>query len=232
MQDGNEDKRIKSTPDVMDPTPIQWYSPEWRTPELPSSYFVTTSRFPYSAQSQATPITNDGHSPEVRIYGGPPISSHIQRVVRQVASSRAITQQPEFVPSHRRREVAAKESRRTRPEVAATQRPTMRPQVDGAQRPPRRPEFPASQHRTKRPHEACSLPPNKKPHVIHDDTYTSCPPSKRHETGTQRQQIFRDPLLHRPLVTPPGPILPGQNQTPSAARSYTHVSNYKENSAQ
>ena len=87
MQDGKQEKRIKCTPDVLDPKPIRWQSSQWRTPELPSGYFVTTGRFSYSAQSQATPITNDdgGHSPEVHNYGGPPISAHIERVVRQVA---------------------------------------------------------------------------------------------------------------------------------------------------
>ena len=60
MQDGNEEKRSKSTAeDVLDPVPLQlmtpdlpeWRTPEWRTPDLPAGYFVSTSRFPYSAQS-------------------------------------------------------------------------------------------------------------------------------------------------------------------------------------
>ena len=44
--------------------------------------------------------------------------------------------------------------------------------------------------------------------------------------GMDKQQAgkYRDPLLHRSLVTPPCPILPGQNETPSALRRYTHVS--------
>jgi hypothetical protein len=38
------------------------------------------------------------------------------------------------------------------------------------------------------------------------------------------ERVRRDPLLHRAIVTPPCPIRPGQNETPKAARTYTHVS--------
>ena len=248
MQDGNQEKRIKCTPDVLDPKPIRWHSPQWRTPELPSGYFVTTGRFPYSAQSQATPITDDdgGHSPEVHNYGGPPISAHIERVVRQVAKH----VRPEFAhsrPPNQRppKQPPPKQPPPTqRPEVAGTQRPPRRPEFTGSQqsrrpefvdsqqqdnwRPEfagsqqsrrtefagsqqqasRRPEFAGSHRPTKRPQEeGCSMPSKKRTHVE-----------------------LRDPLLHKPLVIAPGPIIPGQNQTPRAERSYTHVSYIELNS--
>ena len=197
MQDDNQEKRIKCTPDVLDPKPIRWHSPQWRTPELPAGYFVTTGRFPYSAQSQATPITNDdgGHSPEVHNYGGPPISAHIERVVRQVAKH----VRPQFAHSRPPNQRPPKQPPPIQPpptersEVAGTQRPPRRPEFAGSQQ-SRRPEFAGSQQQASwRPEFAGSQRPTKRPHAK-----------------------LRDPLLHRPLVTPRGPIFPGQNQTPRA----------------
>ena len=42
----------------------------------------------------------------------------------------------------------------------------------------------------------------------------------------------RDALLHVPRVTPPAPINQGEQQTPEAAQSYTHVSIHIENKIQ
>lgn len=55
---------------------------------------------------------------------------------------------------------------------------------------------------------------------------TGLPPKgpKKYKSGMNKQQAKRDPLLHSSVITPPCPILPGENQTPAAQRRYTHVS--------
>ena len=135
-------------------------------------------------------------------------------------------------------------------EVAGTQRPPRMPEVAATRRPPKmfedaathrptdRPEDAAGQLSMKRAQNGCSLPPKKRPHIIledgEEDVSYICPPFDSHghqkyecRMPEQQQTKMQDPLLHKTMVTPPVPIFLGQNQTPSIARSYTHVSSKK-----
>jgi len=90
--------------------------------------------------------------------------------------------------------------------------------------PPRPPAAP--QNRAQRPPAA---PKNRAPSRAAASTSTKRPPTVPRSKVNSRYKSSsllppRDPQLHRSAITPPCPIQPGELQTPSGERLYTHVS--------
>ena len=90
--------------------------------------------------------------------------------------------------------------------------------------PPRPPAAP--QNRAQRPPAA---PKNRAPSRPAASTSTLRPPTVPRSKVNSRYKSSsllppRDPQLHRSAITPPCPIQPGELQTPSGERLYTHVS--------
>ena len=242
---------------------------------MPVGYFVTTSRLQYAQESPDMgsaslenrpldePLTTKSR------FSGPPVSAHIQRVVREVSGSQppmmrpfaadsrprpdGVRSQPDMMrpgaasshPPMKRAAVAASHPPMKRSAVAASHPPpNMRPGVGAVHPLGKRSGFPPPPPLPpkKRPHIAQDFPSMSHPnrtmpndHVSDHDVQDDKEPVSDDEVqnkgvpddgGRAKQQAgkYRDPLLHRSLVTPPCPILAAQNDTPSALRRYTHVS--------
>jgi len=172
LQGGSEEKGSKTSSNDLGPMQLQW-----RTPDLPAGYFVSSSRFKYSPKTEdesSPPSKNDGdgHFTEKTSSGAPPISSRIERVVRAVATSR---------PLARQAAIGASRPPMVRASIGASRPPMVRAAV-GASRPPpgvsgsgdagsdqqSKPQEFAPLHRTsKRPASTASLPPKKRHQTLY-----------------------------------------------------------------
>lgn len=240
-QDDTNEKRRRV---VLDPVPLRssFGGAGWRTPELPAGYFITSSRSEYSRSSleadtpEQTSFTASGSK---KATDGPTVSAHLQSILRKVTLKQQTT---------KRAGVAGTAPSMKRATVEATEPPMKRAGVEGTA-PPIKREFSTENPTMKRAAVGGMLPPKKRPNNVQNgDPYVgkhTLPPGaptrepENDESRFQKQpqvheeridssrRAQRDPLLHRSVVTPPCPIRSGQNETPKALRSYTHVSTIK-----
>ena len=180
--------------------------PCWVTPEIPPGYFNNTGRF------QDTPESSEARTSSSMQQT--PISGNTSYVTSGLQQGQQFPQQQMFVfhsacrkaRTHMLPPVAPSTSIIRAAKAVATGRPGQRDRNFG-----RSSRFQSTRYEPYRQEQPHNESEGRRPY---------------NERGRSSSTLLppRDALLHVPRVTPPAPIHQGEQQTPEAAQSYTHVS--------
>ena len=180
--------------------------PGWVTPEIPPGYFNNTGRF------QDTPESSEARTGSSMQQT--PISGNTSFATAGLQQGQQFPQQQMFsFPSacrkartHRLPPVAPSTSIIRAAKAVATGRPGQRDRNFGHSS-----RFKSTRYEPYRQEQPHNESEGRRPYNERRRSLSMLLPP-------------RDALLHVPRVTPPAPINQGEQQTPEAAQSYTHVS--------